>query len=250
MIEKKMSKSLIERIKQILKFPPAGKSRELWRAMDITEAVITLNSYGKVELTTYDECYRQSMPTKLFDFKEVLKILEEETQKDMINNFDDLAIQAKTLGFNYVDLYIPDKQSDELIAFTFSKSEEYSKIIQDVEIGKVVISKVKIQELADMLNYRVHPLGQLRGDLMKQKYEKWFEGFEKKFVEVFGDTKKGDKKTMKCPIKDCSEDCKQCDGNSTSWIEDGEVKECVYVTVWKIRKSSVPQRTSPYKELK
>jgi len=38
---------------------------------------------------------------------------------------------------------------------------------------------------------------------------------------------------MKCPIKGCSDDCKQCDGKSTAWKEKGETKECVFVTVWR-----------------
>jgi len=53
---------------------------------------------------------------------------------------------------------------------------------------------------------------------------------------------------MKCPIKGCSEDCKKCDGESTTWIEDGKVKECVFVTVWKARKKG-PQKSVPYKGL-
>jgi len=52
---------------------------------------------------------------------------------------------------------------------------------------------------------------------------------------------------MKCPIKDCSEDCKKCDGNSITWKENGEIKECVYVTVWKARKKG--SMSSPYEPL-
>lgn len=53
---------------------------------------------------------------------------------------------------------------------------------------------------------------------------------------------------MKCPIKGCSEDCKECDGESTTWINaDGELKECVFVIVWKARQK--PTTSSPYKKL-
>ena len=39
--------------------------------------------------------------------------------------FHELVVQAKALGFDNVDVYIPDKESDEVVAFTFSKSEGY-----------------------------------------------------------------------------------------------------------------------------
>lgn len=53
---------------------------------------------------------------------------------------------------------------------------------------------------------------------------------------------------MKCPIKGCSEDCKECDGNSTTWKDDdGELKECVFVIVWKARQK--PQSSSVYEPL-
>ena len=48
--------------------------------------------------------------------------------------FEELAIQAKALGFNHVDIYIPDKETDEVVAFTFSKSEDYIKAIQEIEL--------------------------------------------------------------------------------------------------------------------
>ena len=48
--------------------------------------------------------------------------------------FEELAIQAKALGFNHVDIYVPNKESDEVVAFTFSKSEEYIKKIQKIEL--------------------------------------------------------------------------------------------------------------------
>jgi len=54
---------------------------------------------------------------------------------------------------------------------------------------------------------------------------------------------------MKCPIKGCSNDCKQCDGKSTTWKENGKLKECVYVTVWKARKEG-GSKSSPYVPLK
>ena len=54
---------------------------------------------------------------------------------------------------------------------------------------------------------------------------------------------------MKCPIKGVSKDCENCDGESTIWIEDGEVKECVFVIVWKERQKHKQQKTSPYQPL-
>ncbi len=47
---------------------------------------------------------------------------------------EELAIQAKALGFNHVDIYVPDKKTGEVIAFTFSKSEEYTKKVQEIEL--------------------------------------------------------------------------------------------------------------------
>ena len=60
----------------------------------------------------------------------------EEVNKEMelYKKLEDLASQAKALGFNNVDLYIPDKKNDEVVAFTFSKSEKYIQKIQDMEI--------------------------------------------------------------------------------------------------------------------
>jgi len=52
---------------------------------------------------------------------------------------------------------------------------------------------------------------------------------------------------MRCSIKGVSKDCKKCDGDSTTWKEDGRIKECVYVTVWKARQK--PSESSPYKKL-
>ena len=48
--------------------------------------------------------------------------------------FEELTIQAKALGFNHVDIYVLNKESDEVVAFTFSKSEEYIKKIQKIEL--------------------------------------------------------------------------------------------------------------------
>jgi len=51
----------------------------------------------------------------------------------------------------------------------------------------------------------------------------------------------------KCPIEGVSKDCEKCDGKSTTWKENGETKECLYVTVWKARQK--PSKSSPYKPL-
>jgi len=38
---------------------------------------------------------------------------------------------------------------------------------------------------------------------------------------------------MKCPIKGCSEDCKECDGQATTLTAaDRDLKECAFVIVW------------------
>ena len=56
--------------------------------------------------------------------------------------------------------------------------------------------------------------------------------------------------TMKCSIKGCSDDCKLCDGKSTTWKENGKLKECVFVTVWKARQKGKGSKSSPYIPLK
>lgn len=43
-----------------------------------------------------------------------------------------LVHRAKQLGFNIVDLYMPD--GDEVIAFTCSKSMDYIEAIQKVDV--------------------------------------------------------------------------------------------------------------------
>lgn len=47
-----------------------------------------------------------------------------------------------------------------------------------------------------------------------------------------------------CPIKGVSKDCEKCDGKSATWKEDGKLKECVFVTVWKARQKG--STSSPY----
>jgi len=42
----------------------------------------------------------------------------------------ELIIQAKALGFDHVDIYVPDKKSGDVVAFTFSKSKEFIKKVQ------------------------------------------------------------------------------------------------------------------------
>lgn len=61
---------------------------------------------------------------------------ESETEKIWTFNIRELIIQAKALGFDYVDIYVPDKESGEVVAFTFSKSEKYSEEIQKIEVSK------------------------------------------------------------------------------------------------------------------
>ncbi len=48
--------------------------------------------------------------------------------------FKELVIQAKALGFNHVDVYVPDKVSDEVVAFTFSTSEKYIEKVSEIEL--------------------------------------------------------------------------------------------------------------------
>lgn len=48
--------------------------------------------------------------------------------------FKELVIQAKALGFNHVDVYVPNKVNDEVVAFTFSTSEEYIKKVGEIEL--------------------------------------------------------------------------------------------------------------------
>lgn len=55
-------------------------------------------------------------------------------EEKTLKAFEELIVQAKALGFDYVDLYIPDKKSEELIAFTFSKSKKYIDKIQEIEV--------------------------------------------------------------------------------------------------------------------
>jgi len=64
--------NLTEKIKQILKFPPQRKSRELFRAMNINQAVITYNYHGEVRITTYDKEGERISTDGLFDFGDVL----------------------------------------------------------------------------------------------------------------------------------------------------------------------------------
>lgn len=41
---------------------------------------------------------------------------------------------------------------------------------------------------------------------------------------------------MTCPIKDCSKDCADCGGKSTTWYDvQHTLHECVFVTVAKAR---------------
>lgn len=56
---------------------------------------------------------------------------------DSDKRFEELVIQAKALGFDYVDIFVPNKESDEMVAFTFSKSEEYIKKVQNIELVDV-----------------------------------------------------------------------------------------------------------------
>lgn len=42
-----------------------------------------------------------------------------------------LWIGAKLIGFNYIDIYSPDKK--EVTAITFSRSEEYINKIQEIK---------------------------------------------------------------------------------------------------------------------
>ncbi len=48
------------------------------------------------------------------------------------NKLKELVIQAKALGFNYVDIYAPDK--DHVTSFTFSKSKEYIEKVSEIEL--------------------------------------------------------------------------------------------------------------------
>ena len=48
--------------------------------------------------------------------------------------FEELGIQAKALGFDFIDIYVPNKKTDEVVAITFSKSEEYVKKIRNIEL--------------------------------------------------------------------------------------------------------------------
>lgn len=63
------------KIREILNFPPHNRARELWRAMNIEEAVITYNYHGEVELTVYDKGYKRVITEKLFSFNDVLEEL-------------------------------------------------------------------------------------------------------------------------------------------------------------------------------
>lgn len=112
----------------------------------------------------------------------VLKILEEEEMKIWTNNFETLAIQAKTLGFNHVDIYVPDKKTEETVAFTFSKSEEYIKIIQNVEVGKVVVEREKLQHFKNWLESLVVADQFSKSSRLGKLNEK--------FVELFGEMEK------------------------------------------------------------
>lgn len=47
---------------------------------------------------------------------------------------EELAIMAKGLGFDYVDIYVPNMETGEVQAITFSKSEKYAKKVQDIEL--------------------------------------------------------------------------------------------------------------------
>lgn len=51
-------------------------------------------------------------------------------RKEMIEEF---SVQAKNLGFSYIDVYTPDKKTDEVVAITFSKDKKYVKAIQNIE---------------------------------------------------------------------------------------------------------------------
>ena len=77
---------LQEKIMEILCFPPEGRSRELWRGMEIKEAVITYSSKGEVNLTIYDVNYNKLPSQRLFDFKEVLA--EISALKQQIQEFE------------------------------------------------------------------------------------------------------------------------------------------------------------------
>lgn len=90
---------------------------------------------------------RQMPPTALFmlqrsiervivGFTPKLNIRVEKVETNENKVLEYLIIQAKVLGFDYVDLYVPDKKSDEVVAFTFSKSKEYSEAIQNIELEK------------------------------------------------------------------------------------------------------------------
>jgi len=92
--------SVVEKTKQILKFPPEGRSVELWRAMKVQEAVITFDSRGKVELTVYAKDFSHKT-LSLFDFKDVLKILEDE--KQTIVEMDEFLKELKEQGFVVVE---------------------------------------------------------------------------------------------------------------------------------------------------
>lgn len=152
--------------------------------MILSDKISRLKRFA-VETCTYPKVIGKPKTAVLL--ADVLKILEEEEMKGWVNNFETLAIEAKALGFNHVDLYIPDKKTEETVAFTFSKSEKYSKIIQDVEIGKVVVPKQKLQELADLLENRLNHLGM--GSVAR-----WFEVYEKKFAEMGVESVKPTKK--------------------------------------------------------
>jgi len=74
--------------------------------------------------------------------EEMLNLLawrKNESNMGWEETFHELIVQAKALGFDNVDVYIPDKESDEVVAFTFSKSEEYIDKISALgeEVGGV-----------------------------------------------------------------------------------------------------------------
>lgn len=53
---------------------------------------------------------------------------------DMESKLKDFVVQAKSLGFDYVDLYVPN---GKLVAFTFSTSEKYIDIVSKIEIKEI-----------------------------------------------------------------------------------------------------------------
>jgi len=75
---------------------------------------------------------------------------------------EELVIQAKALGFDHVDIYVPDKKSGDVVAFTFSKSEAYIAKIQKIEMIEVRYYKGKYR--VEMLE----PSQEMRNQMKRQ----------------------------------------------------------------------------------